>query len=81
MPEHGTLKTISLSGFLMPIYVRILPGSQPTPGGASWMRADTCQRSGLTVVASVRRQRIVTEELLLVVASSSNADGGNCGNG
>ena len=45
------------------------------------MRADTCQRSGLTVVASVRRQRSVTEELLLVVASSSNADGGNCGNG
>ena len=78
MSVHGTLKTISLSGFLIPIYVRILLGSQPTPGAVSWMRADMCQRSGV-LVSSVSQQRIVVTPLLQVVASSSNDDIGNSG--
>ena len=61
--------------------MRILLGSQPTSGVVSWMRADMCQRSGLSVAASVRRQRMVATALLQVVASSSNDDGGNSGNG
>ena len=40
-----------------------------------------CQRSGVSVAARVRRQRMVATPLLQVVASSSNDDGGNSGNG
>ena len=65
----GTLKTISLSEHLIPMYVRILLGSQPTPGAVSWILADVCQRSGV-LEASVRRQRMVATPLLQVVASS-----------
>ena len=64
----------------MPIYVRILLGSQPIPGAVSWMRADMCQRSGL-LVASVSRQRMVTTPPVQVVASSCNDDIGNSGYG
>ena len=65
----------------MPIYVRILLGSQPTPGAVSWIFADMRQRSGVSVAVSVRRQRMVAIPLLQMVASSSKDDGGNSGNG
>ena len=60
--------------------LRILPGSQPTPGAVSWMRADMCQRSGV-LVASVSRQRMVATPLLQVVTSNCNDDIGNSGYG
>ena len=81
MSGLGTLKTISLSEFLIPIYVRILLGSEPTPDAVSWMRADTCQRSGFTVATSVRRQRMVATPLLQMMVSICSDDGGNSGNG
>lgn len=64
---------------LIPKYVRILLGSQPTPGAVSWILADMCQRLELSVLSSVSRQRMVTMPLLQVVASSCNDDMGNSG--
>lgn len=65
----------------MAMQLRILLGSQSTPWAVSWIRADRCQRSGLTVSVSVMRQRNVATPVPGIICRSSNAAEGNCGKG
>ena len=57
------------------------PGLKPTPGAVSRIRAVRCQRSGLTVSISVRRQRRVVVSEPGIISRISRATDGNSGNG
>lgn len=61
--------------------MRIRPGLKPTPGAVSRIFAVRCQRSGLTVSVSVRRQRRVATSEPGIICRSSRAAEGNSGNG